>query len=203
MNRHSLIFSVAVVIAPAVSFRAAAELQFVNVNLQSVNTNTLHAIAYDGNSSLVAVGASSATLRTTLGTNLFSVGAWSATNVPTNGLLLKTIAFGQDRFVASGSNNVVFTSTNGGANWVSPGKVFINNTVEIDGLSFNAGSFAAARVYRFVGLLRPTGPASHCHDSPCPSPRRQSSFHCPPAPDWLRPNSRSRARSADPICPQK
>src|SRR5262245_14039033 len=137
MNRHSLILPVAAVIALAGSFQSAAELRFVNVtNIQSVNANALHALTYDGNSSFVAVGANSATLRTTSVTNLFSPGSWSAGTVPTNGLLLKTVSFGQGSFVASGSNNVVFTSTDRGASWNSPGKVFPNNTVEIDGLAF-------------------------------------------------------------------
>src|SRR5213592_1241807 len=148
MNRQSLFLPV-LVIALAGSFEANAQLRFVNVtNIQSVNANTLHAVTYDGSSNFVAVGANSETLRTASVTNLNSTNSWSPANVSTTDLILKAITFGQavgssGAFVASGSNNTVFSSIDNGAHWSSQGKVFANNTVEIDGLAFNGDAYAA------------------------------------------------------------
>src|ERR1022692_3049637 len=67
----------------------------------------------------------------------------------------------------------------------------------------SAEPFAAAPEYTFVLPARPSPPTNNCRDSLCPSRFPQSQSHCPPAPDWLQPNSALLARFADRLCPQR
>jgi hypothetical protein len=61
---------------------------------------------------------------------------------PNPNLKLSAVTSGNGLFLATGSNNIVFTSSDG-VNWTSNGPVFSQNTAEGSGLAFNNGHFAA------------------------------------------------------------
>src|ERR1700677_2664157 len=135
---------------------APAQLLFTNLTLSSnsnlvsgVANNNLNAVAYDGTSNFLAVGANQVFVCGDFNTNQtwFAGPNWTAGHVlsATNGLNLDAVTIGNNLFVATGDKNTIFSVTNvfaqiGG--WSSNGTIF-NNTVIAPGIAYNAGVFAA------------------------------------------------------------
>jgi hypothetical protein len=102
-------------------------------------SSTLNAVAYDGVSSFVAVGTNSTVATATLSGNEL---LWVSNSVPTNNLNLKAVAFGGGIFVAGGTANYLFASTNG-LSWSYTNKLSSGDAnFDVQGLAFNAGNFS-------------------------------------------------------------
>jgi hypothetical protein len=103
----------------------------------------MNAIAL-GQANLAAVGSNSAVLTVTNLSNgdLFTRnGVWTTNGVGQN---LRAVAYGAGFFVASGSNNVIFTWTNG-AIWTTNNRALgSGSTFEARGLSYNGTNFVLA-----------------------------------------------------------
>jgi hypothetical protein len=132
----------------AFSSRAVGPLLFTNItsSLGVSSSQTLNAVAYDGNATFVSVGTNSATLAGTFvanGSPWFPNNKWAISSVSNQNLKLSAVTFGGGNFVASGSNNLIFVSPEG-TNWTPNGSIF-PNTVEAAGLAYNAndGRFVA------------------------------------------------------------
>src|SRR5256886_13494317 len=131
MNRNWLFLGI-IFVALGVRSRAG-DLQYSNVT--SGVSARLNAVAFGGTSNFAAVATNSTVLAGTLGpAGLF----WTTTNVPTAGLNLGAVTYGNGMFVAGAQNAAVFSSAVG-LNWASNGSAF-GGAVAIPGLTFNTGS---------------------------------------------------------------
>lgn len=106
-------------------------------------SSTLNAVAYDGVSSFVAVGTNSTVATTTLTGNQL---LWSSNSIPTSNENLKAVTFGGGIFVAGGATNNVFASVNGIV-WNAKSHIISGSSVDVQGLAFNAGNFAAVTAF--------------------------------------------------------
>ena len=144
--------------------RSHADLKFSIVpSGVTASSATLNAVAIGTTSSgasLAAVGNNSAVLSASLtngGGDFFSASpsVWSPNSVPTNGLNLRAVAFGGGFFVASGSNNVIFTATNG-SGWTGTNRAMgAGTTFEARGLTFGGSNFVmvpSAVDIRYAGV---------------------------------------------------
>ena len=126
-------------------FGVALSAQALTFSVVSTNVanfqRSLYAVAV-GDTNFVAVGNNSAVLLGQITTNgaidLFNSGAWFSNSVPSVNKGLRAAAYGSNIFVASGSNNLVFSMTNGGS-WKSNGPAYSGNTFEAEGLAFSSG----------------------------------------------------------------
>ena len=132
-------------------FGVALSAQALTFSVVSTNVanfqRSLYAVAV-GDTNFVAVGNNSAVLLGQITTNgaidLFNSGAWFSKSVPSANKGLRAAAYGSNIFVASGSNNLIFSMTNGGS-WKSNGPAYSGNTFEAEGLAFSSsggGTFA-------------------------------------------------------------
>lgn len=143
MNRNRIAF-LAMMVGAAFSCSAVGPLQFTNVTSRLGVTpgQNLLGVAYDGNATFAAVGVSSTTLAGTFvvnGSPWFPANNWVVSSVPNAGLKLSAVANGGGLFVATGSNNLVFSSADG-VTWANKGSVF-GNTAEGSGVAYNNGNF--------------------------------------------------------------
>ena len=140
------LFPLAILALIAVPFHLTAELTYsiVPPNVTGGFSEVLNAIAI-GDTNLVAVGNNSKVLTASIMTDgtidLFNPAAWSPNSVPSAGFTLKAVTYGKGNFLASGKNNVVFSSSDT-ATWTSRGNALgAGSTVEAEGLAFGTNNF--------------------------------------------------------------
>ncbi|HTB84907.1 MAG TPA: hypothetical protein VK742_14720 [Candidatus Sulfotelmatobacter sp.] len=127
-----------------------ATLEFTNVTQHDFPgyNNTLRAVAYGTTSNFVAVGDNLSVVAAnfTPGVPFLNSTNWQAggiSNTPWTGTNLYTVASSGAIFLASGGNNLLF-STVDGTRWVSNSAKIFNNAAQACGLAFNGGKFVAA-----------------------------------------------------------
>jgi hypothetical protein len=147
-----------------VVYSAPAQLLFTNLTLSSnsnlvsgVANNNLNAVAYNGTSNFLAVGANQVYVCGNFNNNQtwYTGSNWSSGHVLsiTNGLNLAAVTIGNNLFVATGDKNAVFSVTNVFSQisgWSSNGNIF-NNTAVASGIAYNSGAFVGVSTEPVIG----------------------------------------------------
>jgi len=156
MNRNRIAL-LSIMFGAAFSASAVGPLQFANITAQLTNavsgplaTNvsiSLYGVANDANSTVAAVGFGSTTIAGTFVTNAVLPGMMWVVNTnatpQTPNLKLSAVAFGGTNFVASGSNDIIFSSSDG-MTWSNRG-IAVKNTAEVSGIAFNSTNFVVVK----------------------------------------------------------
>jgi hypothetical protein len=156
-------FVLGVLVIGAVS-SAPAQLLFTNLTLSSNSNlvsgaanNNLNAVAYNGTSNFLAVGANQVFVCGNFNSNQtwFAGSNWSSGHVlsATNGLSLDAVTLGNNLFVATGDKNAVFSVTNifvQISGWTSNGNMF-NNTAVSPGIAYNTGTYVGVSTAPVIG----------------------------------------------------